>query len=84
MVCWFFWKARQLLASTREAAAGAVGREQFHLIPACWIIIVSLRQPVHEDMMVDEPWDALKGEVGPVLASIDPLARTERGSGPDV
>lgn len=27
---------------------------------------------VHEDMVVDEPWDALKGEVGPVLASVAP------------
>lgn len=30
------------------------------------------RQPAHENMMVDEPWDGLKGEVGPVLASVAP------------
>lgn len=41
------------------------------------------RQPAHENMMVDEPWDALKGEVGPVLASIAP-SPGQRGVRPDV
>lgn len=33
--------------------------------------------------MADEPWDALKGEVGPVLASIAP-SPGQRGVRPDV
>lgn len=36
-------------------------------------------RPAHEDMMADEPWDALKGEVGPVLASIAPSPGQRRG-----
>lgn len=34
--------------------------------------------------MVDEPWDGLKGEVGPVLASIAPFAAMTDEARPDV
>lgn len=34
--------------------------------------------------MVDEPWDGLKGEVGPVLASIAPSAAMTDEARPDV
>lgn len=40
-------------------------------------------RPAHEKMRVDEPWDALKGEVGPVLASSAP-SPGQRGVRPDV
>lgn len=34
--------------------------------------------------MVDEPWDGLKGEVGPVLASIAPFVAMSDEARPDV
>lgn len=54
-------------------------REQSHRFTGVLDYHRQFRQPAHEKVMVDEPWDALKGEVGPVLASSAPSTGHKRG-----
>lgn len=80
-MCWLFWKARQLLAPSRGGSwpggTAAWVREESSTDTGVLDYHGQSGQDAHEDMMVDEPWDGLKGEVGPVLASVAPSAATD-------